>query len=87
MSNATMMTNPRSVAVQQPTIPPLPPINVPLPEKMEIRVVEYTKGLRLVKTELQYRMWHYDEYGMVVSNPTEWEQVERVRIDLDKNIA
>ena len=58
MSNATMMTNPRSVAVTQPTIPPLPPINVPLPEKMEIRVVEYTKGLRLVKTELQYRMWH-----------------------------
>lgn len=86
MSNATMMTNPRSVMVTQPTIPPLPPINVPLPEKMEIRVVEYTKGLRLVKTELQYRMWHYDQYGQVVNN-TEWEQVERVRIDLDQDIA
>lgn len=86
MSNATMMTNPRSVMVTQPTIPPLPPINVPLPEKMEIRVVEYTKGLRLVKTELQYRMWHYDQYGYVVNN-TEWEQVERVRIDLDQDIA
>lgn len=80
-----MMTNPRSVAVTQ-----MP--NVPLPEKMEIRVVEYTKtddrGIeRIVKTELQYRMWHYDNYGQVVSNPTEWEQVERVRIDLDQDIA
>lgn len=87
MSNATMMKNPRSVAIQAPTIPPLPPINVPLPEKMEIRVVEYTKGDRLVKTELQYRMWHYDNYGQVISTPTEWEQVERVRINLDQDIA
>lgn len=87
MSNATMMTNPRTAVVTQPAAIFPPPINVPLPEKMEIRVVEYTKGLRLVKTELQYRMWHYDQYGQVVSNPTEWEKVERVRIDLDQDIA
>lgn len=82
MSNINMMSNPRSVAVTQPTIPPLPPINVPLPEKMEVRVVEYTKGDRIVKVEMQYRMWYYDQYGYVVTT-TEWEAVDRVRIEIE----
>jgi hypothetical protein len=64
--------------------------NIPLPEKMEVRVVEYTKtdnsGIeRIVKVELQYRMWHFDEYGHIVDS-TNWEPVERVKIDLDGDI-
>jgi hypothetical protein len=60
-------------------------MNIPLPEKMEIRVVEYTKGDKIVKVELQYRMWTYDEYGQIADS-TIWEPVERVKIDLDGDI-
>lgn len=64
--------------------PPPPPESQTyvLAEKMELRVVEYTRGDRLVKTELQYRMHRYDQYGYPV-NQTEWEQVDRVRIEMD----
>lgn len=83
MANDKMIANPRTVS----TTPPTPPAQLSvLAEKMELRVVEYTKGDRLVKTELQYRMHHYDQYGYPVTK-TEWEQVERVRIDLDHDPA
>lgn len=78
--NANMLRSPRVKTVTQPAIQP-PPMNVPLPEKMEIRVVEYTKGDKIAKVELQYRMWNFDEYGMMVDK-TDWEPVERVKIDL-----
>ena len=52
-----------------------------LPEKMELRVVEYTKGGRIVKVELQYSMHQFDEHGCP-SNQTPWESVERVRIEM-----
>jgi hypothetical protein len=79
--NDNMLRSPRVKAVTPPTIQ-LPQMNIPLPEKMEIRVVEYTKGDKIVKVELQYRMWNFDEYGMIVDK-TDWEPVERVKIDLD----
>jgi hypothetical protein len=82
--NANMLRSPRVKAVTPPTIQPAP-MNVPLPEKMEIRVVEYTKGDKIVRVELQYRMWNFDEYGMIVDK-TDWEPVERVKIDLGGNI-
>jgi hypothetical protein len=88
MSNDKMVARPRTVSVT----PPLPPTPPPQPqtfvlaEKMELRVVEYTKGDRLVKTELQYRMHHFDQWGGPVTK-TEWEQVDRVRIDIDENTA
>ena len=78
--NANMLRSPRVKAVTPPTIQ-LPQMNIPLPEKMEIRVVEYTKGDKIAKVELQYRMWNFDEYGMIVDK-TDWEPVERVKIDL-----
>ena len=85
MSNNAMMSSPRSISITHPT-PPIPvtppPINIPLPEKMEIRVVEYVKADRIVKVELQYRMWNYDQFGYVVST-TDWEAVERVRIEME----
>ena len=89
MSNDKMVANPRTVSVTPPlpSPPPPPPAQTfVLAEKMELRVVEYTKGDRLVKTELQYRMHHYDQYGYPVTK-TEWEQVDRVRIDIDDNTA
>ena len=79
--NDNMLRSPRVKAVTPPTIQ-LPQMNIPLPEKIEIRVVEYTKGDKIVKVELQYRMWNFDEYGMIVDK-TDWEPVERVKIDLD----
>ena len=70
--------------------PPAPAVTMFLPEKMELRVVEYTKtdssGIeRIVKVELQYRMWQFDEYGHIVDS-TNWEAVERIKIDLDGDI-
>jgi hypothetical protein len=47
--------------------------------------VEYTKGDKIAKVELQYRMWNFDEYGMIVDK-TDWEPVERVKIDLGGDI-
>jgi hypothetical protein len=44
--------------------------------------VEYTKGDKIVKVELQYRMWNFDEFGMSVDK-TDWEPVERIKIDLE----
>jgi hypothetical protein len=85
--NDNMLRSPRVKAVTPSTIQ-LPQMNIPcipLPEKMEIRVVEYTKGDKIVKVELQYRMWNFDEYGMIVDK-TDWEPVERVKIDLDGDI-
>ena len=79
--NANMLRSPRIKAVTSPAIQPAP-MNVPLPEKMEIRVVEYTRGDKIVKVELQYRMWNFDEYGMIVDK-TDWEPVERIKIDLE----
>jgi hypothetical protein len=85
--NANMLRNPRVKTVAPPPQINPPSINIPLPEKMEIRVVEYTKtdnsGIeRIVKVELQYRMWQFDEYGHIVDS-TNWEAVERIKIDLD----
>lgn len=89
MANDKMVAQPRTVSVTppipSPPPPPSPQISV-LAEKMEIRVVEYTRGDRLVKTELQYRMHHFDQWGGPVTK-TEWEQVDRVRIDIDENIT
>jgi hypothetical protein len=84
MSNFAMTTCPPFV-VQTP--PQAPAVTKFLPEKMELRVVEYTKtddkGIeRIVKVELQYCMHQFDEYGHV-ANQTPWESVERVRIDMD----
>ncbi len=76
--NDNMLRNPRIKTTA-------PAFNIPLPEKMEIRVVEYTKGDKIVKVELQYRMWQFDEYGHIVDS-TNWEAVERIKIDLDGDI-
>jgi len=76
--NDNMLRNPRIKTTA-------PAFNIPLPEKMEMRVVEYTKGDKIVKVELQYRMWQFDEYGHIVDS-TNWEPVERVKIDLDGDI-
>ena len=88
--NANMLRNPRVRTIAPPSPPPWPSMNITLPEKMEIRVVEYTKtdnsGIeRIVKVELQYRIWQFDEYGHIVDS-TIWEPVERVKIDLDGDI-
>jgi hypothetical protein len=83
MSNVGMTTCPPFV-VHNP--PPAPAVSKFLPEKMELRVVEYTKtddkGIeRIVKVELQYCMHQFDEYGHK-ANQTPWESVERVKIEL-----
>ena len=83
MSNFAMTTCPPFV-VQTP--PQAPAVTKFLPEKMELRVVEYTKtddkGIeRIVKVELQYSMHQFDEHGHK-ANQTPWESVERVRIEL-----
>jgi hypothetical protein len=83
MSNFGMTTCPPFV-VQTP--PQAPAVTKFLPEKMELRVVEYTKtdssGIeRIVKVELQYSMHQFDEYGHI-ANQTPWESVERVKIEL-----
>jgi len=61
--NDNMLRNPRIKTTA-------PAFNIPLPEKIEIRVVEYTKGDKIVKVELQYRMWQFDEYGHIVDMRT-----------------
>lgn len=84
MNNAAMQA-PLRTYYHQPPVPAAvapPGYTMPLPEKMEMRVVEYTKGERLVKTILEYRMHYYDQHGSLVST-TDWDQVERVRIDID----
>ena len=68
------------------TLPQAPAVTKFLPEKMELRVVEYTKtdssGIeRIVKVELQYCMHQFDENGYI-ANQTPWESVERVKIEL-----
>lgn len=78
MSNFAMTMCPPSV-VQTP--PQAPAVTTFLPEKMELRVVEYTKGDRVVKVELQYSMHQFDQYGHKM-NQTPWESVERVKIEL-----
>ena len=78
MSNFGMTTCPPFV-VQTP--PQAPAVTKFLPEKMELRVVEYTKGDKIVNVQLQYCMHQFDEYGHV-ANQTPWESVERVRIEL-----
>lgn len=83
MSNFAMTTCPPFV-VQTP--PQAPAVTKFLPEKMELRVVEYTKtddkGIeRIVNVQLQYCMHQFDEYGHI-ANQTPWESVERVRIEL-----
>jgi hypothetical protein len=83
--NGNMLKNPRVKTVAPPPQINPPSMNIPLPEKLEIRVVEYTRGDKIVKVELQYRMWNYDEYGMIVDS-TNWEAVERIKIDLDGDI-
>lgn len=88
--NGNMLRTPRVRTIAPSPPVSLPSMNIPLPEKMEIRVVEYTKtdnsGIeRIVKVELQYRMWQFDEYGHIVDS-TNWEPVERVKIDLDGDI-
>ena len=62
--------------------PPAPAVTVFLPEKMELRVVEYTKGDKIVKVELQYCMHTFDQNGFITTT-TPWESVERVKIDLE----
>jgi len=83
MSNLGMTMCPPAY-VQNPQ--PAPAVTMFLPEKMELRVVEYTrtdhKGMeRIVKVELQYCMHQFDQYGSR-TNTTPWESVERVKIDL-----
>ena len=78
MSNFAMISCP-PVIVSNP--PPAPAVTKFLPEKMELRVVEYTKGGRIVKVELQYSMHQFDEHGCP-SNQTPWESVERVKIEI-----
>ncbi len=73
MSNAYMLTQPKYVAHVT---------SIPLQEKMELRVVEYTKGDRIAKVELQYRMHSYTESG-VPSFCTDWHPVERVKIEME----
>jgi hypothetical protein len=79
MSNFAMTTCPPFI-VSNP--PPAPAVTKFLPEKMELRVVEYTKGDRIVKVELQYSMHQFDENGYK-ANQTPWQSVERVKIDMD----
>jgi hypothetical protein len=79
MSNFAMTTCPPFI-VSNPQ--PAPAVTKFLPEKMELRVVEYTKGDRIVKVELQYSMHQFDENGYK-ANQTPWESVERVKIDMD----
>ena len=84
MSNFAMTTCPPFV-VHNP--PPAPAVSKFLPEKMELRVVEYTKtdssGIeRIVKVELQYCMHNFDQNGFR-THTTPWESVERVKIDMD----
>lgn len=83
MSNVGMTMCPPFI-VSNP--PPAPAVTKFLPEKMELRVVEYTKtddkGIeRIVKVELQYSMHQFDENGYK-ANQTPWESVERVKIDM-----
>lgn len=78
MSNFAMTSCPPFV-VSNP--PPAPAVTKFLPEKMELRVVEYTKGDRIVKVELQYSMHQFDEHGHK-ANQTPWESVERVKIEM-----
>lgn len=78
MSNFAMTSCPPFV-VSNP--PPAPAVTKFLPEKMELRVVEYTKGDRIVKVELQYSMHQFDEHGHK-ANQTPWESVERVKIEI-----
>jgi len=83
MSNTGMTTCPPFI-VSNP--PPAPAVTKFLPEKMELRVVEYTKtddkGIeRIVKVELQYSMHQFDENGYK-ANQTPWESVERVKINM-----
>ena len=78
MSNFAMISCP-PVIVSNP--PPAPAVTKFLPEKMELRVVEYTKGDRIVKVELQYSMHQFDEHGNK-ANQTPWESVERVKIEI-----
>ena len=83
MSNLGMTTCPPFI-VSNP--PPAPAVSKFLPEKMELRVVEYTKtddkGIeRIVKVELQYSMHQFDENGYK-ANQTPWESVERVKINM-----
>jgi hypothetical protein len=83
MSNFAMTTCPPFV-VHNP--PPAPAVSKFLPEKMELRVVEYTKtddkGIeRIVNVQLQYSMHQFDEHGHK-ANQTPWESVERVKIEL-----
>lgn len=78
MSNFAMTTCPPFI-VSNP--PPAPAVTKFLPEKMELRVVEYTKGDRIVKVELQYSMHQFDENGRK-ANQTPWESVERMKIEL-----
>ena len=84
MSNTGMTLCPPFI-VSNP--PPVPAVSKFLPEKMELRVVEYTKtdssGIeRIVKVELQYSMHQFDENGHK-ANQTPWESVERVKINMD----
>ena len=84
MSNVGMTMCPPSFV----HVPPPPPAwTMFLPEKMELRVVEYTKtdssGIeRIVKVELQYCMHNFDQYGNR-THSTPWESVERVKINMD----
>ena len=83
MSKVGMTTCPPFI-VSNP--PPVPAVSKFLPEKMELRVVEYTKtdssGIeRIVKVELQYSMHQFDENGYK-ANQTPWESVERVKINM-----
>lgn len=78
MSNFAMTSCPPFI-VSNP--PPAPAVTKFLPEKMELRVVEYTKGDRIVKVELQYSMHQFDEHGHK-ANQTPWESVERVKIEM-----
>lgn len=79
MSDSGMTMCPPSI-VQTP--PQAPAVTTFLPEKMELRVVEYTKGDRIVKVELQYCMHSFDQFGSRTYS-TPWESVERVKIDMD----
>lgn len=85
--NDNMLRTPRVRTVAPSPPVSLPSMNIPLPEKMEIRVVEYTKtdnsGIeRIVKVELQYCMHNFDQYGNR-THSTPWESVERVKINMD----
>lgn len=82
--NNVMIAGPRTFYHQPPAPAPvaLPGYTVPLPEKMEVRVVEYEKDNRIVKVELQYRMHYFDQFGQPVTT-SDWEAVERVRISMD----